>query len=534
MADGSPAVSAIKKRLDAEVALRSVHEPVWRDCFDYSFPLLGSGLGQAELTAVTAAAKKSVLLDSVSTDSGRILASAIVSGMTPANSLWFGLKANDETDEEKRFFDTASQILWENIHGANFDSVSYENALLWVCAGWFVLYIDEDRERGGLVFEQWPLSECYVSSTRTDARIDRVMRRFTYTAEQCVKEYPGACSPSTEKLAISNPSQLVELCMVIEPRDSARGYGKMAKNLPFASLHYEVASGTTLRESGYHEFPCAVPRWMKLPKSAYAVGPMFDALPDIKELNEIKRLELCSLDLALGGMFIAEDDGVLNVRSIKLGPRKIIIANSVESMKPLDTGADFNVGFAKEESLQAAIRRTLMADQLQAQDGPAMTATEVHARVALIRQQLGSIYGRGQSEYLQPMIERCFGLAYRAGALGRAPRSLADKDFTVKYESPLARAQKLEEVTAIQQLYAFAGQVAESRQSVEIFDELDDTEAMKSVGDGLGVPASVRRKPEDVAAIRQARADAQKEAQQAEAAAPMLAKVGNAAMAPPA
>ena len=38
-----------------------------------------------------------------------------------------------------------------------------------------------------------------------------------------------------------------------------------------------------LREGGYHEFPVVVPRWRRLPGSAYALGPMSDALPDVKK-----------------------------------------------------------------------------------------------------------------------------------------------------------------------------------------------------------------------------------------------------------
>ncbi|WP_239505045.1 portal protein, partial [Serratia marcescens] len=97
-----------------------------------------------------------------------------------------------------------------------------------------------------------------------------------------------------------------------------------------------------------------------------------------KELNETKRMEKAAQDLAISGMWIAEDDGVLNPRTVKVGPRRIIVANSVDSMKPLLTGSDFNVAFTAEERLQASIRKIMMADQLQPQDGPAMTATEVH------------------------------------------------------------------------------------------------------------------------------------------------------------
>jgi hypothetical protein len=214
----------------------------------------------------------------------------------------------------------------------------------------------------------------------------------------------------------------------------------MAKNMPFASCHVEVDSKHVLRESGYNTFPCIVPRWMLVPGSPYATGPMAQALGSIRTINDIKALELANLDMATAGMWIAEDDGVLNPRAIKIGPRKVIVANSVDSMKALTPGTDFNVAFNAEDRLQRAIRKVMLADQLQPQDGPAMTATEVHVRVQLIRQLLGPIYGRLQAEYLQPLVNGCFDSAYRAGVLGQAPESLQNRVFSVKYLGPLARA----------------------------------------------------------------------------------------------
>ncbi|MBZ4252048.1 head-tail connector protein, partial [Streptococcus pneumoniae] len=77
-----------------------------------------------------------------------------------------------------------------------------------------------------------------------------------------------------------------------------------------------------------------------------------------------------------------------NPRTVKVRGGSVIVANSVDSIKPLPSGADFNVSFSKADQMRAEIRKLLMADQLQPQDGPAMTATEVHVRVALIRQLL--------------------------------------------------------------------------------------------------------------------------------------------------
>ena len=114
-------------------------------------------------------------------------------------------------------------------------------------------------------------------------------------------------------------------------------------------------------------------------------------------------------------------------------------------MKPLLTGADFNVAFTAEERLQASIRKIMMADQLQPQDGPAMTATEVHVRVALIRQLLGPVYGRFQAEYLQPLVERCFGIAFRAGVFPPAPESLRAPTSTcvISPRWPVRRSWKM-------------------------------------------------------------------------------------------
>ncbi|KAK6697444.1 hypothetical protein SNK04_014016 [Fusarium graminearum] len=112
----------------------------------------------------------------------------------------------------------------------------------------------------------------------------------------------------------------------------------MAKNLPFASYVVESKGKHLVRESGYHEFPVIAPRWQRIPDTSYGVGPVFDALPDIRVLNELKALQLASADVAVGGMWVAEDDGVFNPRTAKLGARKILIASSTDAIKPLQTG----------------------------------------------------------------------------------------------------------------------------------------------------------------------------------------------------
>jgi hypothetical protein len=318
----------------------------------------------------------------------------------------------------------------------------------------------------------------------------------------------------------------VRILWVIEPRTVHAVGPAMAKSKAFASRHHEVNTKHTLRESGYDEFPCCVPRWRLIPGTAYATGLGADAMPDIKTLNQIQKLELANLDIAVSGMWKAVDDGVLNPKTVRIGPRKMVMMADTKNMEPLTTGADFNVSFAKADQLRSSIRKILLADQLTPQDGPAMTATEVHARVQLVRQQMGPIFGRLQAEFLQPLIERCFAIAYRAGVLGKAPESLAGRDFTVKYISPLARAQRLEEVTAIDVFLAGLAMAAELDPSLT--DLVDMEQAQREKAEALGVPAKLIRSQDQLTERRKAKQEAEAAMQQQAQTQQLAATAGDA------
>jgi hypothetical protein len=519
-------------------AERSKHEHVWASCFDYTYPELGEGLQGNVLDASSVQRKKAELLDSTGTDGARLLASSVMSGMTPANQVWFAMDVGEETDDERRWLDHAAERCWEEIHGSNYDAAKFEALLQIVAAGWYVLYIDEqDGDR--LAFEMFPLAQCYLATSKPGGRVDTLYRCFKLTAEQAVSEYGDKVSDRIKDDAAKKPDTPHEFVHVMGPRVGARPGARMPKGLPYESLHIEVGSRGIVRESGYHEQPFVAPRWTVLPGSSYAIGPVSNALPAIRELNELLALEKVALARAAAGVYVAADDGVLNPRSVRVRGGTVIVANDVNSIRELPTGADFNVTFSKADQMRSEIRRLLMADQLQPQDGPAMTATEVHVRVALIRQLLGPVYGRFQAEDLAPTIERVFGLVFRRGrpelggrpgdvAIDDPPDSLGDVPFRVRYQSPLARAQKLEDVTAIERVMGLAGAMAQGGKP-EVLDLIDSEEALRLAADGLGAPAKVLRDQKALAAFRKAREDDQEAQAQAAQAQQMQTMAAEAA-----
>jgi len=509
----------ILRRLERMKTARSVVETDIRDCYRYTDPARGAGfemLGTVPADGALSAAsvihdKKADLLTDVGTEAARIHASALMSGSTPANTLWFGLDVDGAQQADKQWLEQAAHTIWTNIHASNYDAVGFDCMWDMTIAGQFVLFADEAPE-GGYHFEQWPLANCYFASTKASGPVDTVFNEFSLTAEQAIAEYGENMLPEKVVEAFrEKPDTSFNFVRAVYPRMGANG--KFARNLPIASCHVEKDSKRVVRESGYHESPVSVPRWRILPGSQYSLGPTYDALPTLKTLNKAVEMVLANMDLAVAGMWIAEDDGVLNAKTIKIGARKVIVANSVDSMKALQPAAKFDAAFLQIERLEAQVRRNYMADQLSpATDGPVISATEAAIRDERIRQLLGPIYGRTQSEFLQWLVLRCFGIAYRAGALGAAPPSLQGKVVSVRYASPLARSQRAVEVAAMDRYEQTLGAHAAAGMT-DALDGYEWDESRRLRAELMGVPLKLIKDQDAIDATRKQRQAAAQQAQ---------------------
>jgi len=502
-------------------SLKSTRLPLeWhvRQCYQYSHPIRGVAFGadletSPEDAQQQAAGMQAALTDSTATDGANILASTLVSGMTPANSRWFGISAgDDEPTEVKQWLDEMADKVHKNIHSSNFDAAGFEAMLDVVDAGWCALYIEEGDKDAAYIFEAWPLASCWFACSRKGAPVDVAVRHFTLDAQQAVREYGLEKLPEKiQKAFTKEPFKRFPFIHYIAPKqvDQSKPKKKKDELLPFASVHVCLTSKTIVREGGFSEFPVAVPRWLRLPNSVYAQGPMSFVLPDVKTLNEAERLVLANADWQISGMWGAVDDGVLNMKTVKIGPRKVLMMKDKNSFFPLNPPGNVQIGDIQAEKKRAAIRRMLMADQLEplASQGPARTATEWHYRVNLIRQLLGPMFGRLQAEYLQTVVFRCFGIQLRKELRNGAtlPEPLRGKPLRLQYVSPLARAQQMEDVAAMDRYEA--GLLAKAEARPEVMDVYDWEAAERKRGEFLGVPKSLILSEDKVKELRKVRED---------------------------
>jgi len=506
------------KRLEQLSTRRNVVEEEWRKCFAYTYPLRGVGFENkgnlsgdvGSTNASTAQTRTADLLDSTGTDGARILAAGLQAGLTPANSRWPSLELGDESDEEKRWLDESAEMMWENIHASNFDAVSFDCMLDMSIAGMFPMFVDEAPE-GGYRFDEWPLANTYVAVSQPGGPVDTVFNEFPLSAEQAVRDYGNSVSEKVRKAAEDKPDEQFTFVRCVYPR--AGQHGRFALNMPYASVHIEKDTKTVVRESGYNERPIGVPRWRPVPGSSYAFGPASEALPDMKTLNEGVKYSLANMDLAVAGMYGAVDDGVLNPRTVRVGPRKVIVMAAKENFWPISPGGKFELGALEIERLQRQVRRIFMADQLEPQlkAGTPPTATEILVRVEMIRQLLGPIYGRMQAEYLQWLVARCFGIAYRRGVFGLPPRSLMQRVIAPAYNSPIARAQKSVDVAAMDRYEGALGLQMQAGMT-DAADSYNWDEARRHRAELLGVPAKLIPSEDEIAERRAKRAEQAKAA----------------------
>ncbi len=126
-------------------------------------------------------------------------------------------------------------------------------------------------------------------------------------------------------------------------------------------------------------------------------------------------------------------------------------------------------------------------------------------------------------ELLDPLIDRVFGMMLEQSVprwtgllpgnpmLPPPPQELAGMDLNVEYVSILAQAQKALGVAGIERAVSFAGNLAGIQP--DIVDKIDFDQAVDEYTAMLGVPPTMIRSDEDVAALRQQRAQAQQQQQ---------------------
>ena len=505
----------IRKRLDKLEADRGTWESHWQEILDYVMPR------KAEITFLRSRGEKrtEVLFDSTAITANNLLAASLQGTLTSPSLPWFSLKLRDDDANKVRdvqiWLEDTARRMYAVFNESNFNTEVHEMYLDLCSVGTSAIFVEEANEgflQGGLHFNTLHIAEYFIQENST-GRVDTLYRKYKMTARQAVQEFGEDNVGTKIKEALkAKPDTQFNFIHAVEPTpDYERSVGMKSKTkLPFHSCHVCFEDKMVVRVGGYNEFPYLVPRWSKATGEIFGRSPSYNALPDIKTLNKAVEIGLKAWAKAIDPPLLVTDDGVIG--RVRMTPGGITVVRSDTAIKPLQIGSNWQITDLKENQLRTAIRQAYYSDQLQLQEGPQMTATEVQVRYELMQRLLGPTLGRFQTEFLNPLIERVFGIMLRSDALTPRPSEMEGMSMDIEYVGPLARSQRMEEAIAVERLYQLAMQVVQVDPT--IMDVIDHEQAIRMRATLLGVPKTVLRGEDEVAEIREQRAAAQQQAQE--------------------
>lgn len=498
---------------------RAVWEEHWQEVADFVLPTKNNVIR----TGTDGEKKGQRLYDSTGAQSCELLAGALHGMMTNPSVEFFDLGTGDPTldqdDQVRSWLQDCSTKIHTTLNNSNFQTEIHEVYIDLSGFGTAAIDILDDDDKD-VRFASRVIAEM-VCEENNKGVIDCYYRDFKWSARQIVQEFGyDNCPDFVQKAHDQNAKDQFEIIHAVYPRDEGSvdpKYKGTPKGYPIGSKYVLKEKKFLLEESGFREFPTAIPRWMKTSGEKYGRSPAMKALPDIKMLNEMKRAVIRSAQKTIDPPLQCPDDGYMMPLKMTPGAINYYRAGTQDKLEPIVTGARIDIGEKLIQDTKQAVETAFYIDQLQLNQGPQMTATEVQQRTEEKMRLLGPMLGRQQSELLAPVIERVFAIMMRKGRFSPPPAKLKGKNYHVRYCSLIARAQKSSQAQSLTRVFEALSPVIQI--DPQVVDNFDTDQMSRWTAGLFGLPQTLLRDKNSIKAVRQGRQQAQ--AQQAQAQAQM-------------
>lgn len=552
---------------------------LWQDLSDYFCPGRITAIRREE----EGARKTKKIYDNTGADAAQKLAAGLYSRTVNPASKWFYITtetSDEELEKDKdvnNWFDIArdrtQSVINKRGTGALYQTYCDLTSL---CNA--VLFIQEDPIHG-VSFRTYPIDRVDIAEDYRGV-VDTVYRKFEMTLRQIDQEFPGKLPHDKLQQMETEPDAKAWVLHVVAPRKD-RDPDKIDNlNMPFESLYILCEGPVLLEESGYPEMPYAVARLEVLAGELYGRGPATIALPEVKSLNEMAKLQLDGSNMRLRPPLDVPLNAYVNPIQLIPGYKNLNQDEGGRRITALNVAGDLQYTAKDIELQQNKVKEIFYNDQLYLRTNAEMTATEVQKRSEIQMQLMGPWQGRLELELFEPMINRILGILIRTGEVPPPPQALLEnaeetlsgrpqevidqirdhavlggkkskktkkqtpqqeakerqkystRALKIVYDSPLARAQRLVDVQVIDQVKM---SIAQSMQlnpqgAQEYLMRFDMVQMEVDRAKALGLPTKYIVSQEE---FEQAKAQMQQQQQQQQAMQQMGAmadigqKVGN-------
>lgn len=347
--------------------------------------------------------------------------------------------------------------------------------------------------------------------------VDTVIREFKLTARQALQQFGEDCPEDISKLAEDPRSSTKEFTFIhiVMPRQNFVPDSVEKTEKPIASYYISLTGNKLVLESGFDEMPYSVGRFYKTNYEKYGRSPALEVFTTLPLINRMEVSRIRGAERVSNPPWLAPNDG--SVRRISNDQGSIIYWNAgnplskPEQLRPMDNViVNDQMIQKKEQEILDAFYVPLFNPLLDRQN---MTAFESSERLNLSLQFLTPAVNRLNKYFVTPILERAFGIMYRAGMfpeLEIEELSGANLEFDLVGKASIASRQieLFGTMTAMNQMMQIA------QYKPEILDNVNADKTARFIQEVNMVPIDLQLSEAEVDEIRGARAEAQMAAEQ--------------------
>jgi len=417
-------------------------------------------------------------------------ASRLQAGITPTFARWADFQAGSEIPQQQKAsinleLDKITDYVFQLLQQSNFNQEIHES-FMDLAIGTGVMLVEEGDAITPIKFTAVPLTRVCLN-TGPDGTIDSVYRTRYCKPHEIKILYPKAKLPENfDPLRIKNKIKIVEAVYKIHEENNEKYKMCIVMEDPKHILYEEMFEGEGSN-------PYLVFRWNKASGEVYGRGPVFNAMSAIKTCNLTIELILQNAQMSVSGVYTYEDDGVINPDNISLVPGSLIpVAPGSRGLSPIPSASNFDVAQLVLNDMRQNIKKALYMEALGRPEGTPMTATEVSERMADLSRQIGSSFGRLQSELITPLLKRIIRILSKQGRID-IPK-VNGREVKIAPRSPLAQAQHLQDVADVTRFNEIIGATF-GPQMVNLI--VDQNTTAKYLAEKMNLPEKLIRNEEE-------------------------------------
>lgn len=363
----------------------------------------------------------------------------------------------------------------------------------------------------------------FVFSVGADGMADELIAERWLTPVQAARFYGYENLPPKlrERAAAATPDVFrVRFLQAIQPNDDWRPGVFGARGAPWISTHVCEEGMAIVRQGPVRDQSFAVPRWDVDGANPWGRGLGYLNLASGRKLQAQTRDNLTA-----GALAARPPMGTTGTRGLRegaqLAPGKFLhgaVSHTGQRLvQPITAFNGLPITAEMERQTREEVENGWHAQLLTLVNRTGLGNLEVIERMEERLRLQAPYLGRMQTEGLAVILERRFGLLFRAGQLPPPPPEMRNQPLEIRFTSVAALAQKAAEGVATARLledtYKLAGAMPTPDAAAEVWDNVDTDRALAVLAEARGAPAAALRSPEARAARRAERAQMMAQAQ---------------------